>query len=330
MKVSVIVPVYNTEQYLRKCLNSLLIQTLDGVEIIAVNDGSTDGSAEILDQLQLENPGRMKVFHEKNSGQAVARNLALEHCSGEYIAFLDSDDWVNPDKFQILYEKAKETDADYVACGYRDTVIENGQEVTLNPYVASKPAKETKDLFFDALVTPILLMYRREVLLDHNVRYPEGIIYEDTSFYLNAIPFIHKIAVVEKPLGNRLRRRNSTMTICKANKVAQIFPALKDSIDFYKKNGFNKIYEKELEYFCVRILLCSSMGRIARVKSIHESWQLVKETLAFLENNFPDFRQNPYIRGGVQHAYMRSFCLFTAGFFFPFFRLRARFEKKYE
>ena len=130
MKVSVIVPVYNTEQYLRKCLNSLLIQTLDGVEIIAVNDGSTDGSAEILNQLQLENPGRMKVFHEKNSGQAVARNLALEHCSGEYIAFLDSDDWVNPDKFQILYEKAKETDADYVACGNEAAVFTTFIEVS--------------------------------------------------------------------------------------------------------------------------------------------------------------------------------------------------------
>ena len=330
MKISVIVPVYNTEQYLKKCLNSLLGQTLEGVEIVAVDDGSTDSSGKILNQLQAENPDRMKVFHQKNSGQATARNLALQHCSGEYIAFLDSDDWVNPDKFQILYEKAKEIDADYVACGYRDTAIVDGQEITLNPYVASRPAKETKDLFFDALVTPILLMYKREVLLDHGGRYPEGIIYEDTSFYLNAIPYIHKIAVVEKPLGNRLRRRNSTMTICKGYKVAQIFPALKDSIDFYEKNGFTPTYGKELEYFCVRILLCSSMGRIARVKTISESWQLVRKTLDFLKGNFPDFRKNPYMRGGLQHAYMRSFCLLTAAISFPVFRLRARFEKHYE
>lgn len=330
MKVSVIVPVYNTEKYLEKCIRSLLDQTLEGVEIVAVNDGSTDGCRAILDRLGTEYSDRLQVFHKENGGQATARNLALAHCRGEYIGFLDSDDWVDRDMYRILYEKARETGADYVACGYRDTLVENGEEKVLRDYVASRPASETSDLFFGALVSPFLHLYRREVLLDHGIAFPEGVIYEDTAFYLNAIPYIKKIAVVEKALATRVRRKDSTMTLISSRKVEQIMPVLRSSIDFYRERGFLKPYSQELEYFCTRILLCSSMERIARVRSRKEGWRLVGKTLDFLSENFPDYRKNTYMQRGLMHVYMKSFCGVTAGIYYPLFRLKAKFERRYE
>ena len=330
MKVSVIVPVYNTEPYLNRCIRSLLEQTLEDVEIVAVDDGSTDGSGKILDQLQSEFPCRIKVFHKENGGQATARNLALQHCTGDYIGFLDSDDSVDRDMFETLYEKARETDADYVACGYRDTVLLNGKEKILREYVASRPIKKNRDLYFGALVSPFLHLYRREVLLEHGITFPEGLIYEDTAFYLNAIPYIHRVAVVEKPLATRVRRCNSTMTIVESKKVAQIMPVLHTSLDFYQKNGLMEDYGNELEYFCCRILLCSSMERIAKVKTFRERWELVLKTLAFLKEYFPDFRKNPYVTGGMLHGYMRSFCGCTAGLYMILFRLKAKFERRYQ
>lgn len=105
-KVSIIVPVYNVEKYLSKCLNSLINQTLREIEILCVDDGSTDNSAKILENF-VQKDCRVKVFSQKNSGQSVARNVAIEHASGEYLGFVDSDDWVDLDYFEKLYSAAK-------------------------------------------------------------------------------------------------------------------------------------------------------------------------------------------------------------------------------
>ena len=127
-KVSVIVPVYNAEKYLRKCLDSLLHQTLQELEIVVINDGSVDNSPEILREYVEEYPDRFLYREQKNSGQAAARNRALSLCRGEYVGFLDADDFVRETMFERMYEKARETDADYVACGYTDlTTRESGK-----------------------------------------------------------------------------------------------------------------------------------------------------------------------------------------------------------
>lgn len=330
MKVSVIVPVYNTEKYLEKCMGSLLEQTLDDMEIVAVDDGSTDRCGIILDQLQAAYPDRIKVFHKENGGQATARNLALKYCTGEYIGFLDSDDTADVNKYEIMYLTAKENDADCVACGYRDTTFSQGKQIVLREYIAPQSVRQITDMFFGALVSPWLYLYRRSLLAEHNIIFPEGYIYEDTAFYLNAIPYIRKFAAVEKPLATRVRRDGSTMTIVRGEKVAQIMPVLQASLDFYEKNGFMQEYGDELEYFCVRILLCSSMERVARVNSYQEGRGLVNQTIDFLHKNFPDFRKNPYMHGGLMHLYIKSFCGFTAGMYYPLFRLKAKFERRYE
>lgn len=115
--ISVSVPVYNTSGYLRQCLDSLKMQTFKDIEFILIDDGSTDGSGTICDEYA-EMDSRFRVIHQKNGGLAVARQTALENSHGKYIIVCDSDDWVEPTMYESLYQKAQETNADMVLCGY--------------------------------------------------------------------------------------------------------------------------------------------------------------------------------------------------------------------
>ena len=115
-KVSVIVPVYNTEKYLKKCLDSLVHQTLKEIEIILINDGSTDNSQKIIDEYVLKYPKLFKVFSQKNSGQAVARNLGIKNSKGEFIAFADSDDYLEIDAYEKAYNYAVKNN--FLFCSY--------------------------------------------------------------------------------------------------------------------------------------------------------------------------------------------------------------------
>lgn len=328
-KVSVIVPVYNTEKYLRKCLDSLVNQTLKELEIVIVNDGSKDSSPQIIEEYIKICPDRFIYMSQENSGQAVARNKALELCNGDYIGFLDSDDFVSEDMFRRMYELAVERNVDYVACGYTDITYEDGKEVELQHYVASRVAKDNKDMFRGALASPFLHLYRGDIIRSSGVRFPEGVIYEDTAFYLNLIPYINGIATIEEPLAYRVRHSNSTMTTFRAEKVEQIFPVLDMSLKFYRDNGFYDQYKEELEYFCVRILLCSSLQRIGKVAKASERRMLVRKTVSYLYENFPDYRKNRYFVGGLQNLYMRCFNRRTAGLFAGLIRMKGKTERQY-
>lgn len=113
--ISVIVPVYNVELYLRKCIDSILAQTYRDLEILVVDDGSTDGSGKICDEYKKDE--RVRVFHTENRGLSATRNLGLDKATGEWIGFVDSDDWIEPDMYEVLFRKAEETEADVVECG---------------------------------------------------------------------------------------------------------------------------------------------------------------------------------------------------------------------
>ena len=329
-KVSVIVPVYNTEKYLRKCLDSLINQTISSIEIVIVNDGSKDSSYQIITEYTEKYPDKFIFTSQKNSGQAVARNKALKMCTGEYIGFLDSDDFVRVDMFERMYNKAILEKADYVACGYTGiTYDEAGKEVELEHYICSRPAYKPKEMFFGAYASPWLHLYKRDVLEKSNADFPEGMVYEDTAFYLNLIPYITRLAVIEEPLVYHVKHSRSTMSTFKAAKVKQIFPVIDYSIKFYKENGWYEKYWRELEYFCVRVLLCSSMQRICKLTDRKDRKALINGTLEYIEKNFRDFRKSQYFKGGLKNLYLRSFNRFTAPLYAWLLRIKGKFERDY-
>lgn len=328
--VSIIVPVYNTEKYLKRCLDSLVRQTMEEIEIVVVDDGSTDSSPEIIESYCKKYPKKFVHLSQKNSGQAAARNRALEICKGEYVGFLDSDDFVKECMFEKMYFGAIKENADYVACGYTDTTLDAGKELELEHYVASNIAKGTKDLFFGALVSPFIHLYKREILQISQVKFPEGKIYEDTAFYLELIPYIKSIVIIEEPLAFRVRHKNSTTATFLPEKAAHIFPVIDHVLEFYREHRFWNEYQEELTYFCVKVLLCSSMQRICKINDCKQRKILIERTTEYLKSRFPNYRKNVYFKQmNALNIYIKSFGKTTVGFYSWMIFIKGKMERKY-
>lgn len=297
-KVSIIVPVYNTQKYLRRCLDALVHQTLQDIEIIAVNDGSTDHSLQILEEYAQQYPC-VKILNKENGGQATARNLGIRQSSGDYIGFADSDDYVDVTMFEKMYALAIEKNCDLVECHFHYLMETEGEPRVLQPRGRVRAYKDRHDMLIDPQVSPWNKLYRREILMKEGISFPEGLIYEDTAFYIKTIPYIRKAAYLDEQLVYYFLRGNSTMNANKSKKVGNIFPVLENILEFYKQYGFYTEYQKELEYFCVKIVLCSSLSRIGRVTDKKLESELLDESFAFIRKYFPDYKKNPYFAGKI-------------------------------
>lgn len=314
IKVSVIVPAYNAEKYLEKCLDSLVVQTLEEIEIVVVDDGSTDSTPLILETYQAKYPSKIIVLTKENGGQASARNLALEHCSGEYVGYMDSDDYARNDMFEKFYNKAKDTCADLVLCDHYN--VTNGKQT----YVPCEDGSSPRDLFQGVLVSPWNKFFRKETLINSGVAFPEGYIYEDTAWFMELLPFVKSMALVHEGVMYHVIRENSTMTATQNARTAQIFPVMQHILDFYRERGLMSEYHDELEFFYTRILLCSSLKRIAHIKDRKLKKQLLQKTLKEIKLNFPRYKKNRFLKG-KRGLYMKSVNRLTIRFYSTLFGL---------
>ena len=317
-KVSVIVPVYNSENYLRQCLDSLVYQTLNDIEIIAVNDGSTDNSAIILEEYALKFPDKIRQFNQENKGQACARNFGLQQAKGEYIGFVDSDDSVALDMFEKMYQLARSEKADLVECDFLYCRVEDKKEVVLKKYASIKEHKKNADLFIDPLVSPWNKIYRKQILEESEIRFPEGLIYEDTAFYIQLIPWIKKTAYINLEFVKHYARIDSTQTKKENPRVGEMIIIIEKIINYYQSQNYWDEYHEELEYFCVKILLCSSLGRIALLSDDKLRKQTVQKLIQVINMNFPTYRKNKYFKNGLKGLYMRMCYSFTIPIFYYF------------
>ena len=179
-KVSVIVPVYNVERYLGKCLDSLVNQTLDDIEIIIVNDGSTDASKYVIEQYigKYEN---IKYYEKENGGLSDARNYGLQFAKGKYIAFLDSDDYVDTNLYKKMYEKAKKEDSDMVEGNFYWVYDKKTKKDIGEKY------KGKKQMLEKARVVAWNKLYKKEILDKAKVEFPKGLRYEDVEFFRKSL-----------------------------------------------------------------------------------------------------------------------------------------------
>ena len=191
--VSIIIPVFNTEKYLSKCLDSVCNQTLENIEIICIDDGSTDNSLSILKEYA-ERDNRIKIISKKNEGQGVARNLGICQAKGEYIGFVDSDDFVTHNMFDTLYKKSKKYNLDLVMCKVA-SFNEISKEINDSLWYYSLGVFKgfQKNIFnhidtfeFTCVisVTPYNKLYKRELLINKSILFPENLIFEDEVFFL--------------------------------------------------------------------------------------------------------------------------------------------------
>lgn len=313
IKVSVIVPVYNTSVYLQRCLDALCEQTLEDMEIILVDDGSTDGSSEILWKYEKKYPQKIKILWKENGGQATARNMGIREAGGKYIGFADSDDYVDRTLFEKMYLMAEKQNADFVECNYH-CMYEMGsmsREIATRGHI--RQYKDQKDMLIDPQVSPWNKLYTREMLLKEQIFFPENVIYEDTAFYIKTIPYIKNPVYLDEKLVYYCVRPDSTMTRNRNIRVGDIFIVLQHILDFYQKKGYYAEYRKELEYFCTKIVFCSSLGRIGKVQDSKLRCQLIRRSFEFVNARFPDYKKNVLFTGKTG-LYIRLLGKHNAGF----------------
>ena len=212
VKVSVIIAVYNARDYLKRCLDSLLGQTLEDIEIICVNDGSTDGSSVILDEYSSKD-NRIKIITQSNAGPSAARNNGLFIAQGEYIGFVDSDDFVEKDFYEKLYNAAKESYAD-IACA--SVIRENDKKkTTLIKYNKRKTAHGVKEKFELAGIPKHCYIwnkiYNREKLKSAGIEFINGVYYEDMAYTPNVLASLDTVTAVPDTWYHYWKHPNSVI-----------------------------------------------------------------------------------------------------------------------
>ena len=300
-KVSVIVPIYNVEKYLEKCINSLLSQTLEDIQIILVNDGSKDNSGNIAKECEKNNKNRIIYVEKENGGLSDARNYGLKYATGDFIAFLDSDDYIEKNAYEEMYNKAIEENADYVEC---DFIWEFPNKIRVDKQY---PYKNKKEMLSFVRVVAWNKLIKRQLITDNNLEFPKGLRYEDVEFTYKLIPFINKFAYVDKPFIHYVQREGSIANV-QNERTAEIFTVLNNVIEFYKKNNIYEEYRNELEYNYARYLLCSSLKRMCKIKDKTIREKLLTESWKRLNSNFPNWKENVILKtvNIGKNKYMRT------------------------
>ncbi len=331
-----------------RCFDSLVSQTIGikSLDVLVVDDGSTDNgfSLSIINEYVSKYPDSFRVITKPNGGQGSARNLAFPLATGEFITCLDSDDSFAPDWCEKMYNKAKETGADFVGCGYKAVCYEQtdgtittstGKEISADREIVKREldmrpiCSNNREMFIDANVSMFTTLFKREILEKSGARYPEGYIYEDTAFFIELLPWIEKPVYIEEALSCRTLHAGSTMTNAKPEKVANIFPVFEALIKFYKEKNLYETYKNELEYFIGKVLLCSSLNRVGFVKKFSERRKLVNRTKEFLKTNIPQFKRNPYIRGGAKGLYLKHYNKMLMNIMVEALRIRFKLKHDY-
>ncbi len=249
VKLSVIVPVYNVEKYLEECVDSLLNQTLQDLEIFLVDDGSTDRSGEIAERCARDCPDRVRALHLDNGGQGRARNAALPIAKGDYVGFVDSDDWVRPDMYERMLDRAEKTGADVVVCDFLERYADGREQILPSCF---------QDHPLSAAGSSCNKIFRRSLVGD--LRFPEGLWYED--FYFSAVMLLRseRTEFIPEPLYVYRRGQESTMH---NNNAAKNLDMLK-IMELLEKEMLSRGRKEDFNFFVVNHVLLDSISRLAQ------------------------------------------------------------------
>jgi len=312
--ISIIVPAYNVEKYLEKCLDSLVNQTKKEIEIIIVNDGSSDSTGDIIQKYSELYPEKIVPINQENAGQSVARNNAIKLSKGRYIAFVDSDDHIKENMFEILFNKACEGDYDVVACNVdciypqKTVPIQSGVSIESDEITD----EQSKELLLNMYAVLWNKIYKRELFENGELLLEPGIWFEDVLFCCKLVPNIKSIAFVEDRLYNYIQRENS-VTYTYSEKLLDIHKVVNKILEYYKEKGLYEKYLPELEYIYVRYMLATYIKRLAKSRDRKKFSSGVSFARETVKNTFPDYKNNIYLNNGSKKGlYLKHFNSFLA------------------
>lgn len=297
-KVSVIIPAYNAEKYLPECLDSILNQTLDDIQIIINNDGSTDNTQQVIDQYAKKYPDTIIAMAQENAGQSAARNAALKYVTGKYMAYIDADDYIEPDYFQKLYEAAEQNQSDLVICSY--------EKFTNDGKIVLSRNSVDWDIEFDTgkrhvfQYSPCAKIYLSKLILDNHILFGEGEKMEDGPYGI-ITGSVARNPVVLDYFGYHYRVYNeSTMGQIRKKGISkdrpeQQFPykGIEQAI-LKVREVRGQEYDNVLEYAVIKAL--AGFTFVFCAKSGKETLKYVCQYCNYIiEKYFPDMRKNPYM-----------------------------------
>lgn len=286
-KVSVIIPVYNVGNYIEKCLDSVVNQTLEDIQIIVVNDGSTDNSENVINKFIKKYPNKIEYYKKENGGLSDARNYGLNYVTGEYVGFVDSDDYIDLCMYEKMYNLAKKEEADIVECDFSwvypdKTKIDTGIEY-----------RTKEDLFINSRVMACNKLIKKEII--KGITFPKGLRYEDVEFFYKLLPNVNKILLAKEPLYYYIQRESSISNL-QNERTAEIFIILNNILEYYKENNIYDKYKSELEYMYIRFLLGSSFLRMVKIKDKKIRKELLQKTINLLYEKFPNWKSNKILK----------------------------------
>lgn len=277
--ISVVVPVYNVEKYITKCVDSIIDQTYTNLEIILVDDGSPDKCGEICDKYA-KTDKRIKVIHKKNGGLSDARNAGIVNSKGKYITFIDSDDYIDSNYVELLYKTIIENDADISIASHR--VLYNKKQIdkSTNKEFCTNSEEILEKILYDDGVDLSSWGKLYKIELFNDIKFPVGRVYEDSATTYKLVDLSEKIAVCSKAVYNYVIRNNSISNNSFTKKKLDLIISTKEMTDFVKKKypDLEKAANRRLMYSYL-----STLSQLAMSKKKFPNQQ--KEIMAYIKNN---------------------------------------------
>lgn len=299
-KVSVIIPVYNAEKYLNQCISSVANQTLQDIEIIAINDGSTDNSLNVLDELSCKYKGKLKVFTKENGGAGSARNLGIENANGEFIKFVDADDYLKVYILERMYSIAKEHNVSLVRGNYQTIVgpFKMEDKCSWSGINGSQIVDVRKNKDYIVTETPGIgnKLIRRDLIGD--LRFPEKTKWEDLAIMPVVIASSEKLFHMDEPVYNYRVNMNTTIKDF-INKIPNILDIIKcvDNIERQMQlKGLSEEYKEQIESLYILHTLFRVENAMLWVNFPHSKKEIViSSLLGILDAKYPNWQDNKIV-----------------------------------
>ena len=291
--VSIIIPVFNADKYLSRCIDSLLNQTFEKIEVIAINDGSEDESGKILDLYAEKYPDKIRVIHQENQGISKARNLGLQLAKGKAVAFIDSDDYVSTEYCQSLFEELDNEELDVVVCDYYEVNEDGTSKKYIHiPTFPDSSVFDRAQILFEVNTSPWNKMYRKAYLEQNNICFPEEVKYEDILFIHSVMKNGARMRKIDRPLLYYYVHEGSQTTVMKKS-VFDIFIILDRVTKMYmdtQSENISDIY-KYLEWFVINRITVYNFQQIYQ-GDINVAMSFIETGFSYLNSNFPRWRKN--------------------------------------
>lgn len=285
--ISIIVPSYNAEKYIDKCIKTLINQTKKELEFIIINDGSTDSTEDIIKSYDDK---RIKYFKNKNQGISKTRNFGIDKAKGKYIMFVDSDDYIEKDACRKLYDKIKTTNSDVVVSDFYIVKDDKKEKININSFDDST-LKDNPKLLNIVNTAPWNKIYKRDLIINNNIKFPENLKYEDAPFVLECLDKAGKISKLNLYTYDYIIHSNSETTV-RDERVFDLFKIL----DIIRNYFSNKNYIKEeLDNYIVKMLMNYNIQqRNQKDKTI--AMKFIDNSFEYLKKYVPNYKKNRYFK----------------------------------